>query len=160
MDEKKKKNYTPNEAIVKIEIYCNYQERCQQEVREKLFSFNLNSEEVEEILYHVVQRGWINEERYAKAFAGGKFRQNKWGRTKIIRALKQKKISDYCIEKAMREIDPDDYTKKLKALAEKHFQGQKTGKSNERKMKTIKFLMGKGYEYEECQAIMKTDFNN
>ena len=129
-------------------------------MRDKLYSFGLIPQDVEEIMAHVVQKGMINEERFACAFAGGKFRQKKWGKNKIIRELKAKQISDYCITKALKEIDSDDYQKTLIRSAEKYFKNIKTGTLFERKLKTVKYLMGRGYGYEECQSIMQTEFEN
>lgn len=160
MLEKKKKNYTPNEAKLKIEIFCNYQERCHKEVRDKLYTFGLIAQDIEEIMVYVVQKGMINEERFAKAFAGGKFRQKKWGKNKIIRELKNKQISTYCIEKAMKEIDPNDYANNIQRIADKYFKNIKTGTLFEKKLKTVKYLLGRGYGYEECQSIMKIEFEN
>ena len=89
--------YTPKEAKVKIAKFCAYQERCHQEVRDKLFSFGLLPNDVEEIIFELIQEDFINEERFTKAFVRGKFNYKKWGRIKITQELKRRKISDYCI---------------------------------------------------------------
>src|SRR5579863_890568 len=81
------------EAIVKIARYCAYQERSHQEVRNKLFNYGLRSTSVDEILSHLITEGFLNEGRYAKAFAGGKFRIMKWGKLKIRKALEISGVS-------------------------------------------------------------------
>lgn len=154
MEDQIKKHYSKQEALLKIEHYCSYQERCQMEVRNKLYGFGLNSTDVNELLEGLVRKGFLNEERFACAYAGGKFRQKKWGRNKIIRELKLKQISEYCIKKAMKEIDASDYRNSLIKTAEKYAALHPTGSIYARKQKLLKYLMGRGYEYEECQQIM------
>jgi regulatory protein len=149
------KRITPQQALPKIESYCAYQERCHQEVLTKLKSFGLNQAEQDQILVKLIQSDFLNEERFAKAFVGGKFRQKKWGKTKIIIELKKRKISDYCINKALKEIDEDNYDQTIEALAHKYFKTIKKGQLFMRQQKTIKFLMSKGYEYDLCQETVK-----
>ncbi len=160
MEEKNKPKYGLNEAMLKIEHYCAYQERCQKEVKEKLFSYGLNSSEVNQLLEKLVSRGFLNEERFAKAFAGGKFRQKKWGRNKIVRELKLRQISEYCIKKALKEIDDADYSSTIEKTAAKYAAGLKSGTSFARKQKVIKYLMSRGFEYEQCHDIIKHLFDN
>ena len=97
------------QAKLKIASYCAYQERCHSEVTEKLYSYDLHREEVEEIIAWLITENFLNEERFAIAFAGGKFRLKKWGRLKIKQALEQKKVSQYSINKSLKEIQQEDY---------------------------------------------------
>ena len=99
--------------------YCRYQERCHQEVRNKLYELGCTTHEVEQQLTRLIEANALNEERFARAFAGGKFRMKQWGREKIKQQLKLRKISDYCIRKAMTEIDENEYEKTLRKLAYK-----------------------------------------
>lgn len=154
IEKKEVKKLSKQEAIPKIERYCAYQERCHKEVSNKLYEYGLKSDEVMEVLNDMVRKGFLNEERFAKAFAGGKFRQKNWGRTKIIRELKARNISEYCINKAMKEIEADDYESALEKLALKYMSTHKTEKNWELKQKTLRFLMTKGYEYEQCHEIL------
>jgi regulatory protein len=143
------------EARPKIEYYCAYQERCHKEVTDKLYGYGLNTDEVRELLTHLVKAGFLNEERFARAFAGGKFRQKNWGKNKIIRELKLRGISEYCIKKAMSEIADDDYEDSLKQVAEKYLATHKGGPVWQLKQKALKHLVAKGYEYEECHKILQ-----
>ena len=93
-------NFTPEQAIPKIKQYCAYQERCHAEVKDKLYSFGLHRKDVDEIIVLLIGENYLNEERFAIHYAGGKFRINHWGKNKIKQALKQKRVSDYCIKKA------------------------------------------------------------
>src|ERR1700733_4629305 len=97
--------------------YCKYQERCHAEVRNKLYELGCTTPEVEQTLTGLIETGVLNEERFAKAYAGGKFRMKQWGREKIKQQLKLRKISDYCIKKALLEISPDDYEITLNKIA-------------------------------------------
>src|SRR5210317_1954505 len=96
-------------AKMKTGTFCAYQERTQQEVRDRLYALGLHRDEVENVLTELITEDFVNEERYAKAFAGGRFRMKQWGRRKIEYALKQKNISSYCIEKGLEEIPDHDY---------------------------------------------------
>lgn len=148
------KRLSKQEAIPKIEYYCAYQERCHKEVTTKLYDYGLNTDEVNEVLTHLVKAGFLNEERFAIAFAGGKFRQKSWGRDKIIRELKLRGISDYCIKKAMKEIEDDDYEDTLREQAEKYLKTHQGGIKWQLKQKALKHLIGKGYEYDACHKIL------
>ena len=140
------KALTIKEAKQKIAKYCAYQERCHQEVRDKLFGYGLRSDDVELIIYELTRQNFLNEERYAISFARGKFLHNKWGRNKIIQYLKTKRVSEYCIKKGLSEIDEQDYVKTIKELVAKKKQQHKGLKEYQRNYKTAQFLVNKGYE--------------
>jgi regulatory protein len=141
--------FTAEQAVPKIKQYCAYQERCHAEVRDKLYSFGLRKTEVEEIISELITENYLNEERFAIHFAGGKFRMKQWGKIKIKQALKAKQVSDYCIRKALKEIDSKEYQKTFQKLAE---QKMKTLKSERnifiKKRKLQDFLLQKGFEME------------
>lgn len=147
---------TLQQAKPKIEYYCNYQERCQSEVKDKLYSFGLDTDDVNELLAHVVKSGLVNEERYAILFAGGKFRQKQWGRGRIKQELKFRKISDYSIKKALTEIDDDAYIKTLEMVAEKYYATLKDKLKYIKEQKLIKHLTQKGFEYDLIQDYLKS----
>lgn len=150
---------TQQQAKPKIEYYCNYQERCQSEVKDKLYSFGLDTDDVNELLAHVVKSGLVNEERYAILFAGGKFRQKEWGRGRIKQELKFKKISDYSIKKALQEIDDEAYIKTLEKVADKYYATLKDKFKYIKEQKLIKHLNQKGFEYDLIQDYLKRKSN-
>jgi len=143
---KQSKYYSPGEAYVKIAAFCAYQERTQQEVREKLGTYGLEEELIEYLIVRLIQENYVNEERFAKTFAGGKFRMKKWGRIKIRAELKARGLSAYCVQKGMNEINPDAYWQTLVELAEKKNATEKESDALIRKQKIVRFLVGKGYE--------------
>jgi len=117
------------------------------EVRSKLYELGCNREEVEKQIAGLIETGMLNEERYAKAFAGSKFRMKQWGREKIKQQLRLRKISDYCIKKAMTEINSHDYDITLNKLAFKKAEETKRDRSMvSRKSKLYRYLVQKGYE--------------
>ncbi len=156
--EKQKQKLTPQQAKPKIEHFCNYQERCHSEVTDKLYEFGLHTDEVNELLGYLVKKGLLNEERFARAFAGGKFRQKQWGKNKIRRELKMRNLSEYCIKKGLMEIDEADYRRTLKSLAEKYERTLKDKLSYIRKQKILKHLVQKGYEYELCLEMLSESY--
>src|SRR3989344_6394807 len=145
-DKKPKKKLTPNQATIKAQLSCAYQERCQQEMRDKLYEWGLHSNDVENIIANLISDNFLNEERFAKAFAGGKFRIKKWGRVKIKIELKRRKISDYCIKKAMQEIDENDYIKILKDVITKKLKENSKGKQQIRNYKAAQYTISRGFE--------------
>jgi len=149
---------TPRQAKEKIERYCAYQERSHLEVRNKLYTFGLYRNDADEILSNLVTDGFLNEERFARAFAGGKFRMKKWGRVKIVHALEGKGVSRNCIRIALKEIHDDDYTRTLRALLAEKMRSLDAGNVYVRRDQLSKFVIRKGYEadlvWREIQALI------
>lgn len=140
-------NFTPDQSLPKIKQYCAYQERCHSEVRTKLYSFGLNKKEVDELTSVLITENYLNEERFAIHYAGGKFRMKHWGKNKIKQSLKLKQVSDYCIKKALKEIDDLEYEKTFQKLAEQKLKTLKKEKNTfVRKRKLQDFLLQKGFE--------------
>ncbi len=144
-------------AKLRIASYCAYQERCQQEVRNKLYSYELFQSQVEELLAWLITENFVNEERFAITYAGGKFRIKKWGKFKITQALKQKNISDYCIKKGLEEIGTEDYIATIREIAEKKLNEYAFKISNpyQLKDKTAKHIISKGFEPQLVWDVLK-----
>jgi regulatory protein len=159
LDEQKpiKKKFSPNEAFLKARRWCAYQERCQQEMRDKLYEWGLYTDAVENIIADLISDNFLNEERFAKAYAGGKFRIKKWGKTKIKLELKKRKISDYCIKKGMQEIIEEEYIRTLKQIIAKKLKEIKGEKIQVRNYKAAQYALSRGYESELIWDIIKMD---
>ena len=141
------KNIGTEKALQKIRQFCGYQERTHQEVKDKLYGYGLYRKDVELLLTQMIEENYLNEERYAIAFAGGKFRIKKWGRVKIKYELKQKRVSEYCIMEALSTIEEEDYRKTIRGL----FHQKKQSLSREKnvfvkKQKIRTFLLQRGFE--------------
>ncbi len=145
MDDRKK-IYDKKSAKVKIEQYCAYQERSQQEVRDKLYDMGLHKDDVENIITELIDNNFLNEERFAITYARGKFRIKHWGKIKIKQHLKQKKVGDYCIKKALALIDPNDYEKTIIQLIEKKNRELKESDAYIKKQKVIRYVVSRGFE--------------
>ena len=130
----------------KIEAFCVYQDRCHKEVEQKLREFNLITEAKEMILLSLLKDNFLNEERFAKSFARGKFRIKNWGKKRIIRELKFREISAYNIKTALKEIDEKDYLTTIYKITENRNSVISEPNINKRKQKLIGFLMRKGFE--------------
>ncbi len=143
-----KKYLSKAECLSKLQRYCAYQDRCHKEVRSKLLKLGIYGDDLEEIMASLISDNYLNEERFAKSFARGKFRIRQWGRNRIQLELKRRDISEYCITKAMQEIDEETYLRTLKAVIEKKaiLLKIKEADSFKRKAKLAKFAIGKGYE--------------
>ena len=149
-----KKYLTKEQALQKLRQYCAYQERSHYEVTQKLWELGVNKSEHGEIISTLIEEDYLNEERFAVQFAGGKFRMKDWGKKKIYYALKEKKISEYCIKKALSTIDEDTYQKTLEDLASKKYESLKGEQYLVRKKKTIDFLLQRGFEHELVNKIV------
>ena len=137
----------------KLKHYCGYQERCHSEVKEKLYQLGVWKKDHDEIIATLIEQGCLNEERFAIAFAGGRFRVKEWGRVKIKYELKQKQVSDYSIRKALKQIDEEEYLELLKKLAEEKYASLKNEQWMVRKKKTMDYLMQRGFEGELARQV-------
>ena len=153
----KKTTYTVNEALKKLEYYCSYQDRCHKEVEDKLNKMSMIPEAREKIILHLMEHNFLNEERFAKSFARGKFRIKKWGKQRIVRELKFKGISKYNIDSALKEISEEDYLNTFNELAEKKFNSITETNIYKKKKKLIDYLLYRGWEthlvYEKVKSL-------
>ena len=145
------------EAIHKIEHFCAYQERCHDEVVQKLRTMKMDQNEIDEILAHLIQENYLNESRFACSFARGKHRIKLWGKVRIVNELKLRNISTYNINLALKEITPEEYEANFNTLAERNWNSiQETNVLKKRK-KWCDFVLRKGYEstivYEKVKEL-------
>jgi len=152
-----KKHVTKEQALQKLKHYCAYQERCHSEVKEKLFALGIWKKDQDEIIATLIEENYLNEERFAIAFAGGRFRIKQWGKVKIKYELKQKQVSEYSIKKALKQIPEEDYTATLKKLADEKYASLKTEQYLIRKKKTMDYLIGKGFEMELVRGVVERE---
>lgn len=152
-----KKSLTKEQALQKLKHYCAYQERCHSEVKEKLYKLGVWKKDHDEIISTLIEENYLNEERFAIAFAGGKWRVKKWGRVKIKYELKQKQVSEYCIKKAMKQIGEEEYISVLGKLAKEKYESLQSEHYLVRKKKTMDHLIGKGYEMELVRKAVQKE---
>ncbi|MXV15963.1 regulatory protein RecX [Hufsiella ginkgonis] len=132
--------------LTRIENYCVYRERAQQEVRDKLYEWGVFPSEVEATISALIEGNFLNEERFANAYASGKFRIKRWGKTKIKQGLKLRKVPDKLIAKALNGLDAREYEKTLKTLLEKKSFSIKEQSPLKRRYQLMQFAYGKGFE--------------
>lgn len=152
------KVYTVSQAVEKARSYCAYQERCHQELRAKLYEWELRTHEVEQVIAAMIEEGFLNEERFAKAFAGGKFRVKHWGRNKIKAELKARKISDYCIKASMAEIDEEVYERVMIKELKKKMKQLRDRNQLVKNMKVSRYLMARGFEAEMVWEYLRKNY--
>jgi len=145
---------TPEKARSKALKFCAYQERSQQEMRDKIYSWGLHQREVESIISYLIEEGFLKEERFAIAYAGGKFRVKKWGKIKIKLALKNKKISEPLIKKALGEISDSDYRKMLQKVISAKEKLVTEKDPYKRKYKIASYAISRGFEPQLVWEIM------
>jgi regulatory protein len=143
-----RRTLTKEQTYQKLRQYCAYQDRCHSEVKTKAYSLGIRKTDVEELTSKLIEENCLNEERFAKAFASGKFRIKQWGRIKIRAELKKKQVSNYCITAALDEIDDLKYKETLQKLAVKRWSAIKGAGTNlfVKMTKTRDHLLLKGYE--------------
>lgn len=143
------KTYTVEEAKIRMERYCAYQERCHKEVVSKLREMRMIPDAIDVIVHHLLQKNFLNETRYAQAFARGKFKNKKWGKVRIINELKQREISHFNIQIALKEIPDNNYYITFEELAEKRMKQLASEKDIQKKRKKLAdYLFYRGWESE------------
>lgn len=151
------KNHSLPEATKKMECYCTYQDRCRKDVTEKLKGMRVTLEEIDQIIAHLLQEDYLNEERFAKNFARGKFRIKKWGRNRIVNELEQRQISSPDVKSALAEIDEDDYLNALDGLAKKKLAQIHESNLQKKRKKLANYLLYRGWEthlvHEKVRAL-------
>lgn len=138
--------YSIEEATKKIEGYCAYQDRCHKEVIQKLRDMNMIPMAIDKILTQLIQENYLNEERFAKSFARGKFKIKKWGKKRIVNELKLRDITKYNITIALKEIHEEEYITTLDELAKKRLRQISETNIQKKKKKLADYLLYRGWE--------------
>ena len=144
-------------ATEKIKNWCAYQERSHFETRNKLFEFGLHANEIDEVLATLISENFLNEERLAETFARGKFRIKYWGKNKIKSELKNKKVSEYSIKKALKQIDEDEYCEVLKKVIARKLNESKEKVAYKKKYKVLQYAVSRGFETALVNDLLKLD---
>lgn len=153
-ENKKKQYWSIEEAKINIQKYCAFQERCHQEVRYKLIEHGIYGDLLEEIMSDLISDNFLDEERFARTFARGKFRMKNWGRNKIKQELKARDVSAYSIKESMKEINEKEYIATIRAIIIKKERSTKFKNQYDRFKKLTDFALMKGYEYDIIQKVL------
>lgn len=149
--------YTLKTAIPKIEHYCAYQERCHEEVVQKLWSMKMDSDEIDTIVVHLISSNFLNESRFACSFARGKHRIKFWGKIRIVNELKFRKITQYNINLALKEITAEEYTATFDSISQRQWETIRETNRLKKRKKFCDYLLRKGYEsnlvYEKAKEL-------
>jgi regulatory protein len=145
------------DALRKAAMFCAYQERTQEEARDRLKEWGVLGDDAEEVIAELIQQNYLNEERFAKSFAGGKFRVKGWGKRKIKQHLQQRGISGYNLEEAMKEIAPNDYRTALAELLDKKRRSIRDDNPLIVKQKLVRYALSKGYESDLIWQVLGAD---
>ncbi|MDP4845081.1 MAG: recombination regulator RecX [Salibacteraceae bacterium] len=151
------KQITLTEAIIKARTFCNYRERCHQELRQKLYDLGLWTRDVDHVIGQMIEENLLNEERFAKGYARGHFYQKRWGKYKIAVELKQRGLNERLIKTSLSEIDEDDYLAMIEHLIEKK-KRELSGDKRIQKQKVARYLMQKGYQFQDFGALLDKAF--
>ena len=153
------KNFTLNQAQLKLEAYCSYQERCHQEVVQKCYELKMKSNEVDAIVVLLIENNFLNEERFARSFARGKHRIKSWGKIRIVNELKQRHISQPNIKCALTEISEAEYQDTFDKLTQRHWETIRETNVLKKKKKFCDYVLRKGWEsnlvYEKLKELEK-----
>lgn len=148
---------TPKEALLKLEHFCAYQERCHAEVVSKLYSLKMTSDEIDSIVVQLIEGNFLNESRFACSFARGKHRMKQWGKIRITNELKVRQISSTNITLALREISPEEYETTFEQLSEKCWENTQEKNELKKRKKVCDYLLRRGYEsnlvYEKVKEL-------
>ena len=147
--------FTIKQATQKLEHYCAYQDRCHEEVVQKLRTMKMDADEIDSVVVHLITDNFLNEERFACSYARGKHRIKHWGKIRIVNELKFRKISATLIKIALKEIDDSDYLDMFDALADKHWETITERNTMKKRKKFCDYLLRKGWETELIYQKMK-----
>tara|TARA_B100001094_G_scaffold155497_1_gene150486 strand:- start:3041 stop:3505 length:465 start_codon:yes stop_codon:yes gene_type:complete len=140
------KDLTTKQIESKLQYYCSYQDRCHKEVIEKLKTFNIRSNESNEIISNLIKDNYLNESRFSENFVRGKFKIKNWGKVRIVRELKQRNISRYNINLGLKEIDSQEYQNKFDEIFENKLSSLENLNKIIKKKKIISYLLYRGWE--------------
>ena len=142
-------------SLQKSRNYCARQERCQQEVRDKLYAWQVPAKEIEPIISQLISEGFLNEARFAEHYAVSKSRQKGWGLRKIEAALKQKQVSEPCIRAALEAIDQGEQEGQLRKLAAKRWDKEKEPNAFLKRQKVMAYFLRKGFSKREVEMALE-----
>ncbi|MEB2776509.1 regulatory protein RecX [Algoriphagus sp. D3-2-R+10] len=154
-NESGKNSWSPDEAFEKLTTFCAYQDRCTWEIRRKLYDKGIKDEQVEQLITELIEEEFVDEERYARAFARGKFRLKKWGKNRIRMELKMREVPENLIRKGLSEIDPEEYYNTLLTQTEKKWESTNEPDSYKKKYKVTQYLMSKGFEMDLVKEALE-----
>ncbi|MCC6540812.1 MAG: RecX family transcriptional regulator [Flavobacteriales bacterium] len=148
------KKPSTNEALPKARNYCARQERCQQEVRDKLYAWEVPAKEIDPIISQLISDGFLNEARFAAHYAVSRSRQKGWGLRKIEAALKMKQVSEPCIRAALNAIDREEQAGQLNKLVSKRWVKEKEPNTFMKRQKVMTYFLRKGYSSSEVERAI------
>lgn len=155
-NESGKNSWSEEEAFEKLTTFCAYQDRCPWEIRRKLYEKGIKDEKAEQLIAELIAEEFVNEERYARSFARGKFRLKKWGRNRIRMELKMREISDVLIRKGLSEIDPEEYYDTLLSQTEKKWESTHESDFFKKKYKVTQYLLSRGFEIDLMKEAIES----
>ncbi|WP_057936818.1 regulatory protein RecX [Algoriphagus resistens] len=155
-NESRKNSWSQEEAFEKLTTFCAYQDRCSWEIRRKLHEKGIKDEPAEKLIAELIEEEFVNEERYARSFARGKFRLKNWGKTRIRMELKMREISEDLIRKGLSEIDPGEYYDTLLTQTEKKWESTHESDTYKKKFKVTQYLMNKGFEMDLVKEAVES----
>lgn len=147
-----------SEALQKLQRYCAYQERSHKEVRGKLLDLGIYGDDLEEVIAQLIADNFLNEERFARAYARGKFRMKQWGRRRIVQELKRHQVSEYSIRKALEEIPTQDYVETLQEIIQKKNTALAETDDYIKRNKIAQYAISRGYEPDLVWQILEASF--
>lgn len=141
----KRRTVSEKEALARLEELCARAEHCTGEIRERLWKWGISSDIQEKIIDSLIDRRFVDDTRFARAFVNDKFRFARWGRRKIAYALAAKRIDREIIRDSIAEIDEETYLGNLQDLIEAKAKSIGNG-TYEQREKILRFIVGRGYE--------------
>lgn len=150
---------SPETAIQKMRNWCAYQERSQYEALQKLLELGLSTDEANEIIAGLIAENYMNEERFTAAFVGGKFRIKQWGKNKIKAELRKHKVPENMINKALQQIDEQEYQRCLQKIITKRMLLRNQSSQQKVFFDTLKYCISRGFESDLVNEQLKQMIN-
>ena len=148
MDDQAKK------LLGRLQNLCAKQECSSADMLQKaLKALDYDRAAAEEVVAALVRDGYVDDARYAAAFAREKSSITGWGPVKIKFALAAKGIKGDKVQEALEDIDPDRADAKLRKLLDNKW--KTLAEDPQGKLKLIKFALSRGYEYEQIREVIE-----
>lgn len=152
---KRKKNITPQDALMRLETLCVQSEQCTFDLRQKLYRWEISPSDNERIIRQLIETRFVDDARFAVAYCRDKYRFNRWGRMKIVYGLRAKRISTRDIQEALKAIDEKEYEDILVSVVKSKALSIKDVDTYEGRTRLFRSVVSRGYESELIAKIIK-----
>ena len=137
-----------------LSLQCARREYCVSDIRRKaLQRLEFDASATEEVVSALVADGYVDDRRYAAAYAREKSALSGWGPVKIRSALLARGVARDAVLEALEEIDPERAAANLEKVLETKWRTLRDDPQG--RLKLIRFALSRGYDYEPIRSLIE-----